>query len=39
MELVREDLLKLLREENENIENDKVTAAETRVYCSIISNH
>lgn len=31
MELVREELLKLLREENENIENDKVTAAETRV--------
>lgn len=39
MELVREELLKLLREENGNIENHKVTAAETKACHGIISNH
>lgn len=38
MQLVREELLKLFREENENIENDEVTAAETEVCHSVLSN-
>jgi len=39
MEVVWEELLKPLHEENENIENDKVTVAETKAYHSIGTNH